>query len=104
MSFNLPPEAVGLRLCKIFPGDDLRLCESVLFAKGRPAVDTVLRRAAISGGLIEVDPKGDLPDHFADILDSKGDMIGNIALDATSFRSLKDHWMRCKYEKNPEVV
>jgi hypothetical protein len=66
-------------------------------------VDTVLRRAAISGGRIEVDPQGDLPDHFADILDAKGDMIGNIALDATSFRSLKDYWMRCKYEKNPEV-
>jgi hypothetical protein len=98
MSYPLPPETAGLRLCKIFPGEDLRLCEPVLFPKGRAAVDTVLRRAAISGGVIEVNPKGPLPDHFADIMDANCDMIGNIALDATSFGALKNYWMRCKYE------
>ncbi len=98
MSYDLPPETAGLRLCKIFPGDDLRLCEPVLFTKGRAAVDTVLRRAAISGGRIEVNPEGRLPDHFADIMDANCDMIGNIALDAKSFKALKDYWMRCKYE------
>jgi hypothetical protein len=35
MAYDLPPETAGLRLCKIFPGDDLRLCETVLFTKGR---------------------------------------------------------------------
>jgi hypothetical protein len=98
MSYNLPEGTAGLRLCKIFPGDDLRLCEPILFTNGRSAVDTVLRRAAISGGRIEVDPKGPLPDHFADIMNANCDMIGNIALDARSFKALKDHWMRCKYE------
>jgi hypothetical protein len=96
---ELPDDAAGLRLCKIFPGDDLRLCETVLFTKGRAAVDTVLRRAAISGGRVEIEPKGPLPDHFADIMDRHGDMVGNVALDAASFKALKDHWMRCKYER-----
>lgn len=97
---QLPRGAAGLRLCKIFPGDELRLCEAVRFPRGWQAVDTVLRRAAIAGR-VEVDPGGPLPDHFADILDGDGDMIGNVALDAKSFRSLKDHWMRCKYEAAP---
>jgi hypothetical protein len=93
---DLPPDAVGLRLCKIFPGDNLRLCEAVRFTKGRAAVATVLRRAAISGR-VEIEPKGPLPDHFADIMDENGDMVGNVALDAASFKALKEHWMRCKY-------
>lgn len=97
MAYDLPPDAAGLRLCKIFPGEDLRLCEPVLFTKGRPAVDTVLRRAALSGR-VEINPDGPLPDHFADILDANGDMIGNVALDAKSFKALKNHWMRCRYE------
>jgi hypothetical protein len=96
---TLPADAAGLRLCKIFPGDDLRLCEPVLFTRGRAAVDTVLRRAAISGGRVDIDPEGELPDHFADVLDARGHMVGNVALDADSFRALKDHWMRCKYER-----
>lgn len=94
---GVPREAHGLRLCKIFPNDELRLCEAVMFQRGAGAVDTVLRRAAISGR-VAVNPKGPLPDHFADIFDAKGDMIGNVALDARSFKALKDHWMRCKYE------
>jgi hypothetical protein len=96
-SKRLPADAAGLRLCKIFPGDDLRLCEPVVFTKGRAAVDTVLRRAAISGR-VEIEPGSPLPDHFADIIDSKGDAVGNVALDAKSFKALKEHWMRCKYE------
>jgi hypothetical protein len=96
-SLGVPHEAVGLRLCKIFPGDDLRLCEGVRFAGGWKAVDTVLRRAAVAGR-VEVNPDSPLPDHFADIMDDNGDMIGNVALDASSFKSLKGYWMRCKYE------
>lgn len=97
---ELPPETAGLRLCKFFPGDDLRMCEAVIFADGRPAVDTVLRRAAISGGRIELHPEGPLPDHFADIMDTECSIIGHIALDAKSFKALKGYWMRCKYEPN----
>lgn len=92
---QLPNETAGLRLCKMFPGDRLRLCEGVHFTKGRPAVDTVLRRAAIAG---RVEVGGALQDHWADVLDSKGSLIGTVALDASSFRALKGHWMRCKYE------
>lgn len=44
-------------------------------------------------------PKGPLPDHFADIMDVNSDMVGNVALDSNSFKALKDHWMRCKYEE-----
>jgi len=93
----LPADAVGLRLCKIVGGEDLRLCEAVRFTRGRPAVDMVLRRAAISGR-VEIEPKGPLPDYFADIMDSNGAMIGNVALDRESFNALKNRWMRCKYE------
>lgn len=92
----LPADAAGLRLARI-KGDDLRLCEIVMFARGRAGVDTVLRRAAISGR-VEVDPPDDLPDWFADIMDAEGSMVGNVALDANSFRALKNHWMRCRYE------
>jgi hypothetical protein len=92
---RLPPETVGLRLCKMFPGDELRLCEGVRFTKGRPAVNTVLRRAAIAG---RVEVSGKNEDHWADVLDDSGDLIETVALDADSFRSLKNHWMRCKYE------
>lgn len=91
---KLPEDAVGLRLCKMF-GEELRLCEGVMFTKGRPAVNTVLRRAALAGR-VEVD--GELLDHWADVLNTKGDWSVIVALDADSFRSLKGHWMRCKYE------
>lgn len=94
---DLPHEAAGLRLCKIFPGEDLRLCEPVRFEGGWKAVDTVLRRAALAGR-VDVAASSPLPDHFADIMDASGDMIGNVALDAKSFKALKDYWMRCKYE------
>src|SRR5690348_3987750 len=93
---KLPNDACGLRLCKIV-GDDLRLCEAVKFTRGRAAVDTVLRRAAISGD-VEIEPSGELLDFFADVLDENGDMVGNVALDRRSFNALKNHWMRCKYE------
>lgn len=93
----LPSAAVGLRLAKIFPGDELRLCEPVSFPAGYSAVNTALRRAGISGR-VEIEPEGPLPDHFADVLDEFGDMIGHVALDAASFRALKEHWMRCRYE------
>lgn len=102
MAYALPAEAKGLRLCKMFPGDDLRLCQVVMFKGGAAAIDTTLRRAAISGGRIDIDPPSPLPDHFADIMDANGDMIGNIALDAKSFKALKGYWMRCKYESYAE--
>lgn len=92
---KLPPQTAGLRLCKMF-GEELRLCEGVRFVRGQIAVNTVLRRAAIAG---HVEVGGHLADHWADVFDASGDVIENVALDAASFRSLKNHWMRCKYER-----
>lgn len=96
---KLPADTVGLRLCKMFPGDRLRLCEGVRFTKGRPAVNTVLRRAAIAG-LVEVG--GELKDHWADVLNDAGDWKVTVSLDAASFKALKSYWMRCKYEDDDD--
>ncbi len=93
---ELPEEAVGLKLYRVDRRDTLVACESVRFPTGRAGVDTVLRRAAISGR-VELD--GDIKDHFADVLDARHSMIATIALDAASYRALKTKWMRCKVEK-----
>jgi hypothetical protein len=90
---KLPEDANGLRLAKYVKGDDLILCEPVMFVAGRPAVDTTLRRAAISGR-VEVD--GEILDHFADIMSDPDTMTGQVALDAKSYSALKNHWMRCR--------
>lgn len=95
---DLPSEAVGLRLAKITKADELILCEPVEFVGGRAAVDTVLRRAAISG---PVGPVGEAGDFFADILDADGSMIETIALSRKAWNSLKNHWMRCRIDRHP---
>ncbi|WP_420104101.1 hypothetical protein [Bosea sp. (in: a-proteobacteria)] len=95
---DLPQEAVGLKLFKISRRDELIACEGVRFARGRPAVDTVLRRAAISG---RVEIGGKVEDHFADVLDDDGQIVETVALDARSYRALKTRWMRCNLEKRP---
>lgn len=92
---DVPAEAVGLKLFR-FVGEDLRACESVIFKAGRPAVQTPLLRARLSG---RVEVGGDIQDHFADILDRDGSNIETVALDAKSYRSLKNHWMRCRVER-----
>lgn len=97
---RLPAEACGLRLYKITKGERLIACEPVFFRDGRDAVNTVLRRAAISGR-VEVEPDGDLPDFYADVLiDANGSWETSVALDSASYRSLKNHWMRCKLEQH----
>ena len=95
MTFVLPIEARGLRLARIDARENLILCEPVLFVDGLQAVDTVLRRATVSGR-VEVD--GKIDNHFADVLDENGDLIGTVALDAKSYGALKNRWMRCKVE------
>lgn len=94
---ELPTEACGLRLARITRKDDLILCEPVIFVDGRPAVDTVLRRAALSG---RVEIGGKIADHFADVLDAEGDIIDDVALDAKSYGALKNHWMRCRIDRH----
>jgi hypothetical protein len=95
---KLPAATCGLKLHKITPKGELIACESVFFTRGRDGVNTVLRRAGLSGR-VEVAPDGDLPDFFADVLTSEsGDWDASVALDRNSYRALKNHWMRCKLE------
>lgn len=90
----VPDWCTGLRLCKS-NGNGLRMSEEVQFVKGAEGVDTVLRRAAISG---QVGPIGETGEYWADLLDCNGDWDETIALDRDSWNSLKNHWMRCKME------
>lgn len=92
---KLPNNAMGLRLARIDRRETLHLCEAVRFPAGVVAVDTVLRRAAISG---RVDVGGEIKDHFADVLDQDGAIIETVALDAKSYAALKNRW-RCRVEK-----
>jgi hypothetical protein len=92
---RIPADAVGLRLCKIVT-NNLVMCEPVAFVRGRPAVNTVLRRAAISG---EVGPVGETGDYWADFMDKDFDWTETIALSREAWNGLKNHWMRCKVEK-----
>lgn len=93
----LPAETVGLQLYRL-RGDELVAYEAMRFHGGRLAVDTVLRRAAISG---RVEIGGDIQNHFADVLDENSDLIETVALDRKSYSALKNKWMRCKLEPRP---
>lgn len=66
----LHADATGLRLCKIFPGEDLRLCEEVQFDGGRTGVEIVLRRASLSG---RVEVSDQLDTLWADVMDARGE-------------------------------
>lgn len=92
---KLPDACVGLRLYRIDSKERLLACETVIFKGGRGAVDTVLRRAAIAG---RVEVGGDIKDHFADCVEADGSWSETVALDAKSYASLKNKWMRCKLE------
>lgn len=102
-AMGVPLQVAVVRLCKMF-GEDLRLCEPVLFHDGAAAVDTVLRRARLSGQ-VTVGAEVQLQDHWADLLDRNGNLVSHAALDAASFGALKGHWMRCRYDdqgKDPQ--
>lgn len=93
---TIPESAKGIRLHRI-QGDALISCESVFFVRGASAIDTVLRRAAISG---QVEIGGDIQTHFADLLDEDGSTVETVALDRRSYGALKNHWMRCKVSRD----
>lgn len=92
---SLPRDAVGLRLARIDSRERLILCESIRFTAGFSAVETTLRRAAISG---RVEVSGEIRNHFADALDDNGDIVETVALDRRSYSALKNHWMRCRVQ------
>lgn len=91
-AFSIPLGVTGIRLCKVV-NDDLRMTEVVQFERGHEGVDTVLRRAALSG---RVGPMGDAGDYWADLMNANGEMEETIALDRASWNALKNHWMRCR--------
>lgn len=93
---TVPTEAVGLKLYR-YVGDRLIGCETVIFVGGAHAVDTTLRRAAISG---RVEIGGKIENHFADIYINRDTWTESVALDAKSYRALKTRWMRCKTESD----
>jgi len=90
---GLPKDAIGLQLCKLVGKDDLRMSETVVFAGGRHALETTLRRAALSG---VVGPVGEAGTYFADIVDADGDQVETIALDRGSWNTLKNRWAKCR--------
>lgn len=94
---QLPPDTTGLRLARIDRMERLVLCEAVRFEQGLAGVNTVLRRAAISG---QVAVGGDLHNHFADALNDAGDIIETVALDRHSYAALKNKWMRCRTQQD----
>lgn len=93
---HVPRDAVGLRLARIDANERLILCEAIKFDDGRAAVETTLRRAALAGR-VEVD--GEIANHFADFMDTNGDLVGTVALDRKSYSVLKNKWMRCRVER-----
>ena len=93
----LHPGAIGLKLYKHDARDNLIACELVLFERGLPAINTVLRRAALSG-TVQVEPFDQSPDYFADVYTSPSTSEQTILLNRDSYRSLKNHWMRCRIE------
>ena len=95
MRLELPADVNGLRLCKVV-GDELILCEAIEFSKGRTAVDTALRRAAISG---QVGPLGDTGDFWADLMTPDGTWVETVALSRGSWNALKNKWARCKIQR-----
>lgn len=95
----IPKDAVGLRLARITSNERLILCEEVRFSRGWAAVETVLRRAKISG---RVEIEGKIENHFADMVDFEGDIVGTVALDSGSYNVLKNRWMRCRVQQDGE--
>ncbi|MBP7339722.1 hypothetical protein [Niveispirillum sp.] len=95
MTTAVPGSAHAVRLYCVVK-DEAVPCEAVQFAGGAGAIDTVLRRAAISG---RVEIGGEVEDHFADLLDGSGDMVETVALDRASYSALKNRWMRCRVRR-----
>lgn len=94
---NLVPEARGLCLYRHDRNDNLISNELIMFDGGAPAINTVLRRAAISGRVV-IEPFDDPIDYFADVYVDESTWVQTILLDAKSYKILKYKWMRCKVE------
>lgn len=90
---RIPKDCVGLQLWKAKATDDAVPYERVVFKGGRPAVNTTLRRAAISG---PIGPIGRTGEFWADFINEDGDWTETIALSREAWNALKNRWMRCR--------
>ena len=95
---NLDPNAKGLCLQRHDRNDNLIACELVMFENGYNAVNTVLRRAGISG-MVKVEPFDEPNDYFADVFVDDVTCTQTVLLDRKSYAALKNKWMRCKVER-----
>lgn len=68
-----------------------------MFTNGAPAINTVLRRAALAG-VVAVEPFEERMDYFADVYVDEHTSTQFVLLDRASYASLKNHWMRCRLE------
>lgn len=93
---SIPKSVVAIRLCRC-NNKSLYLSEEVGFSNGSLGIDTVLRRAAVSG---HVEVGGLLGAYFSDLLDKEGDIVETVALDRGSYGALKNKWMKCKMLKD----
>lgn len=94
---DLHPQAIGLRLYRI-QNEDLIGNELVMFTS-RAGVETVLRRAAISGTVkVLTGDEGIDSDYYADVYISPDTWDQTVRLDAKSYKILKHRWMRCRTE------
>lgn len=96
---RLHPKAAGLRLYRNTQAGMLIGCELVMFDAGRPVVDMILRRAAISG-VVEVEPFDGGADYFADVYSAPENLEQTVRLDRGSYSALKNRWMRCRVESS----
>jgi hypothetical protein len=93
---HLHADAIGLRLIRHDSKNRAHFCEPVFFERGRVGVELVLLRASLAG---RVEVNGEIKEHQADVLiGHDGEWEQVVALDAGSYRALKNHWMRCKIE------
>jgi hypothetical protein len=90
----IPDLSVGPQLYRLHR-QSLIACEAVEFDRDKLGVETLLRRASISG---RVEVGGELSDYFADVHDRDRNLLETVTLDPDSYRALKYRWMRCKVQ------
>jgi hypothetical protein len=95
MTTPVPETAQAVRLYRLV-NDEPVPCEAIAFTGGAGPIDTVLRRCRISG---RAEIGGKVEDHFADLLDERGDIVETVALDRASYTALKNRWMRCRVQR-----
>lgn len=100
--FDIPETVVGLRLARRRKDGMWFISEALRFEGGSAAVETLLRRAHLSGH-VSVGVSGRSNRHVACLLDDRLVVVETAVLDAKSYRSLKTKWAKCKIESVGEL-